>query len=110
MVKKYKFRKYSNFIFLYALVLIAVLTICNDTAFAITKYSNQGSDDFQTVWDQVSRFFGGYGGKLAALGIIAASVLVRERIGIPMMILGIVAGMMLPSLPAIVDNFTIILP
>ena len=104
----YRSKKYNSLLVV-MLAIFSCMFLFTTESFAIATSSTQGGDELKSVWDQVSRFFGGYGGKLAALGIIAASVLVRDRIGIPMMILGIIAGMMLPSLPAIIDNFTITL-
>lgn len=94
-------------LFLIGFITLLLLNTFSEMAFAVNQYVKPGEDELQTVWERVSQFFGGVGGKLASLGMIVASILSKERIGIPMMLLGIIAGMMIPSLPTIIDNFTI---
>ena len=84
------------------------------TLFAVNAYATTGTavgnnvqnDELKGVWQKVGSIFEGTGGKLAALGIIAVSIWNREKIGIPYMGLGIAAGILLPSLPSIINSFT----
>lgn len=87
----------------------AVFTLFAANAYATTGTAvgnGGGKDELAGVWQKVGGIFEGTGGKLAALGIIAVSVWNREKIGIPYMGLGIASGILLPSLPSIINSFT----
>ncbi len=87
----------------------AVFTLFAANAYATTGTAvgnGAGQDELEGVWQKVGSIFEGTGGKLAALGIIAVSVWNREKIGIPYMGLGIASGILLPSLPSIINSFT----
>lgn len=71
-----------------------------------TAVGQQNTDELEGVWQKVTAIIEGTGGKLAALGIILVSVWNREKIGIPYMGLGVASGILLPSLPSIVNSFT----
>ncbi len=88
---------------------VAVFTLFAANAYATTGTAvgnGAGQDELEGVWQKVGSIFEGTGGKLAALGIIAVSVWNREKIGIPYMGLGIASGILLPSLPSIINSFT----
>lgn len=77
------------------------------TVFASTNsVGTDNSDELEDVWGKIASLFEGTGGKLAAIGIIVMSVWNREKIGIPYMMLGIITGILIPSLPGIIDSFS----
>ncbi len=83
--------------------------LCAASAYATTGTAvgnNVQQDELEGVWQKVGSIFEGTGGKLAALGIIGVSIWNREKIGIPYMGLGIASGILLPSLPSIINSFT----
>lgn len=91
-------------------VLIAfacMMAVSVEYSMAAADAVGQGAaDELDGVWDKVTAIVEGTGGKLAALGIILVSVWNREKIGIPYMGLGIASGILLPSLPGVVNSFT----
>ncbi len=91
-------------------VLIAfacMMAVSADYAMAAADAVGQGTaDELNGVWDKVTAIIEGTGGKLAALAIILVSVWNREKIGIPYMGLGVASGILLPSLPGVVNSFT----
>lgn len=94
----------------YAFLCVAAVTFfAASGAYATTGTAvggNVNTDELADVWTKVGSIIEGTGGKLAALGIIAVSIWNREKIGIPYMGLGIASGILLPSLPSIVNSFT----
>lgn len=102
---KLKKKNYSLILFF----LITLFAISPLAAFATTGAAvggNVQTDELEGVWQKVGSIIEGTGGKIAALAIIIVSVWNREKIGIPYMGLGVVSGLLLPSLPSIVNNFT----
>lgn len=90
------------------ITMVLMVLFAAATSFAATQ-GGQGAgkgDDLESVWKDISSIISGTGGKIAALGIIGASVWNREKIGMLYMFLGVIVGIMLPSLPTIVDNFS----
>lgn len=84
-----------------------MMAVSVEYSMAAADAVGQGTaDELNGVWDKVTAIVEGTGGKLAALGIILVSVWNREKIGIPYMGLGIASGILLPSLPGIVNTFT----
>lgn len=88
---------------------MAFMAVSASVAMATTGNAvggNVQTDELEGVWEKIGSIIEGTGGKLAALGIIAVSIWNREKIGIPYMGLGIASGILLPSLPSIVNSFT----
>jgi len=56
------------------------------------------------VWTKLSAGIQGTYGKIASLGIVSASIWNREKIGMLGMGAGIVIGVMVPTIPAILDK------
>lgn len=89
------------------ITMVLMVLFAAATSFAATQGTGAGKgDDLKSVWDDISSIISGTGGKIAALGIIGASVWNREKIGMLYMFLGVIVGIMLPSLPKIVDGFS----
>lgn len=91
------------------IVFLLVMALSPMAVFATTGTQVGGNiqnDELEGVWEKIGSIIEGTGGKMAALAIILVSVWNREKIGIPYMSLGVVAGLLLPSLPSIVNNFT----
>ena len=89
-----------------AFACIMFITATSAMATTGTAVGQQNTDELEGVWEKVTAIVEGTGGKLAALGIILVSVWNREKIGIPYMGLGVASGILLPSLPSIVNSFT----
>lgn len=89
------------------ITMVLMVLFAAATSFAGTQGTGAGKgDDLESVWKDISSIISGTGGKIAALGIIGASVWNHEKIGMLYMFLGVIVGIMLPSLPTIVDNFS----
>lgn len=85
---------------------VMFLTATSAMATTGTAVGQQNTDELEGVWQKITAIVEGTGGKLAALGIVTASIWNREKIGLLYMSLGVISGILLPSLPSIVNSFT----
>ena len=60
--------------------------------------------ELDDVWNKLKVGIAGTYGKIASLGIVIASIWNRERIGMMGMGGGIIIGVMIPTVPAIIDK------